>query len=122
MDLFLLAPAFQAIYGRPMAYIQDRTAKRPSSVFLFQILLALPFISGVVLHLLSSSDVPLYVGIGVQVLLAPLYLAVPFKHVRLGHRIDDEELVQDRAVRKIRDQTVRDYREKRKPKSVILNK
>jgi hypothetical protein len=103
MDLFLLAPAFQAIYGRPMAYIHEKVLAKPSSTFIFGVALFSPTVILIAVIVVFDADPGLIFVLAffMQIALAPLFYALNAAQ-RKSQTMDDRDRIIRRYKRRLR--------------------
>jgi len=121
MDIFLLWPAFNRIYGQPIAYIQEAT-EHGSGLTQARIFLALisPVLFFGALTLLFRIELFIFIGMGIQVFLLPLIVTF---------QAASQSRSQNRNIEDPKDISLRKYRSagRKKPSdqkqtSVILNR
>jgi len=121
MDIFLLWPAFNRIYGGPIARIRE-TVECGSSFTQFRLFLTLisPLLFFGALTLLFRVELFIFIGAGIQILLLPFLVA--FQFASQGN-------TQNRNIETPKDISLRKYRSSGKKKrsnqkrsSVILNR
>lgn len=78
MDLFLLGPAFEAIYGRPMAYIYDITLARPGTGLIITLGLFSPVFILVAIDMVFNISNGIFFGLAFvsEIVLAPMFYAL----------------------------------------------
>lgn len=103
MDLFLLAPAFQAIYGRPMAYIHEKVLEKPRYSFIFGLGLFSPIIILIAVVVIFDAEpgVIFVLAFFVQAALAPLFYAFNAA-LRKSEAMDDRDRIVRRYKRRLR--------------------
>lgn len=116
MDVFLLVPAFQKIYGRPMAVIHDRVLMRPAEAGIIGFLITLPIlvVGAIEIFLGMDSGLLLLLMSGLHFLMAPLAYALYRVHKKLDELSETELMVLRYELKQRRPNS--------KQSSVILNK
>jgi len=119
VNIFSLGPAYEAIYGGPMAYIHDKVVDKPGRAGLFSFLLSLPLLLTAAAHfVLVIEGGFLVLGFAVQMALAPLIYALHDARTKT-ESLDDMDRMPARYRRKLRR---RAQKEQPEQTSVILNK